>query len=152
MSARLLRNYINAKLHFAIDDARGLRKRDGDLQHPQKVLEVGGRGLLVRQVLAKSLEDASLALKSWVESLTARAQHLKTQLASATAALEAQKSVVASFAQRLGPLLEGQNCTYRKTGVPFQKHRVKQLFEVHSMNPGQPSNSTTPNRYPPQLP
>jgi uncharacterized protein YutE (UPF0331/DUF86 family) len=95
-------NLSNAQLHAAIEEARGLRKREGDLLHAKKVLEDRGRDLVVQQVLAKSHEESNLALKSQVESLAARAQNLEIQLAAATASLEAQKSVVASFAQRLG--------------------------------------------------
>jgi len=100
-------NLSNAQLHAAIEDARGLRKKDGDLQHAQKVLEERGRDLVVQQALAKSHEESNEVLKSQVDSLTARAQQLEIQLAAATASLEAQKSVVASFAQRLRPVSTG---------------------------------------------
>jgi hypothetical protein len=95
-------NLSNAQLHAAMEEARGLRKKDGDLQHAQRALEKRGRDLVGQQALAKSHEESNLALKSQVESLAARAQNLEIQLAVATASLEAQKSVVASFAQRLG--------------------------------------------------
>jgi hypothetical protein len=102
-------NQSNAQLHAAKEDARGLRKKDADLQHAQKMLEERGRDLVVLQALAKSHEESNLALKSQVELLTARAQQLEIQLAAATASLEAQKSVVASFAKQLGAVSRGVN-------------------------------------------
>lgn len=100
-------NQSNAQLHTAKEDVRGLRKKDGDILHAQRVVEERGRDLVVQQALAKSLEESNAVLKSQVESLTARAQQLELQLVAATASLEAQKSVVASFAQRLGASLPG---------------------------------------------
>ncbi len=100
-------NQSNAHLHAAKEDVRGLRKRDGELQHAQNMLEERGRDLVVQQALAKSLEESNAALKSQLELLTARAQQLEIQLAVAEASLDAQKSVVASFAQRLGPVAAG---------------------------------------------
>ncbi len=95
-------NQSNAQLHAAKEEARGLRQKDGDLLHAQRIVDERGRDLVVQQALAKSLEESNLLLKSQLESLAARAQQLEIQLAAATASLEAQKSVVASFAQRLG--------------------------------------------------
>ena len=75
--------------------------------HAQKVLEERGKDLVLKQALAKSLEESNAALKSQLELLTARAQQMEIQLAVAEASLDAQKSVVASFAQRLGPVVAG---------------------------------------------
>lgn len=100
-------NQSNAQLHAAKENVRNLTKKDGDLQHAQKVLEERARELVVQQALATSLEESNAALKSQLELLAARAQQLEIQLAVATASLDAQKSVMASFAQRLGPVSVG---------------------------------------------
>lgn len=100
-------NLSNTQLHAAKEEARGRRRKDGDLLHAQRTLEERGRDLVVQQALAKSLEGSNAILKSQVESLTAKSQQLELQLVAATASLDAQKSVVASFAQQLGAVLPG---------------------------------------------
>lgn len=100
-------NQSNAQLHAAKEEVRGLRQKDGDLLHAQRMLDERGRDLVVQQSLVQSLEESNLLLKSHVESGVARAQQLEIQLAVATASLKAQKSIVASFAKQLGAVLPG---------------------------------------------
>ena len=100
-------NQSNALLHAAKEDARGKRESDGELQHAQKMLDERTRDLAVQQALVKSLEASKAVLKSQVESLTAGTQQLEIQLATATASLETQTSVMAAFAQRLGASVPG---------------------------------------------
>jgi subfamily B ATP-binding cassette protein HlyB/CyaB len=71
------------------------------VNHAINTLNVIAVGLICTTLFETVLH----ALRSYL--FAARAQNLEIQLAAATASLEAQKSVVASFAQRLGGVSTG---------------------------------------------